>query len=703
MMMQRKILSESKDEIAIVLFGTEGTLNDLDDKENYKNISVLHPLCQPTFGAMKIVADIKPGPEETDFLDALVVGLDILHQNAQGKKIEYRRLVLFTNFDHQFSNDNLDQIIQGFLSESNVQLNVISPQFEDSICPDADNDDDASTNNDDSDGEGPSSKRPKQDNRQTLSSKPKTPQQRAGERLISHIFSEGVEGCAYSYEQAVVALTGFEKKSVRSAAWKCNLTIGQDLTIPCSAFVKTKASTLKKTWTKVYAKTGKAEDIMQQKYYVLQSDDQVEVDEESLGKGYKYGRDIVPFSKIDEEQMKYKTEGKCLSVLGFTDLRNILIQDLMEDQAHYVMPEKEDPAAQSALNSLITALQNMKMCAVARYVYRKGTNPKLVALLPKVKDGVKCLVMVSLPFAEDVRTLDFPGIDSQQSDTPDEEQLAAIDQLITSMDLCQGDEELFSPKKTLNPYFQWVYHNLSHRALNPESSMPPLDDRIANIMARNENIRQQSELAAQRVERSFPLVKQEEKRRKFTGKELWADIDLDKLKKENEASTAGGDATSDLLANLFREPDVQSVGSVTPVQDFIALLKSKSEDKIKLIFEQMKRRVLEFVLDTFNLGSTKVLPCIKIMREQAVQKNQEELFNSFLKQLKEMLLSKNAPHRRRYWDDIVSSDISLIVGHDATEDESRQFLTEQMLESISHSADDSDDGAVDAEDLLNEL
>ena len=43
----------------------------------------------------------------------------------RGKKIEYRRLILFTNFDHQFSDDSLEQIIQGFQSENNVQLNVM--------------------------------------------------------------------------------------------------------------------------------------------------------------------------------------------------------------------------------------------------------------------------------------------------------------------------------------------------------------------------------------------------------------------------------------------------------------------------------------------------------------------------------------------------------------------------------------------------
>lgn len=58
--------------------------------------------------------------------------------------------------------------------------------------------------------------------------------------------------------------------------------------------------------------------------------------------GYKYGKDVVPFSKIDEEQMRYKTEAKCLAVLGFTEQKHILVQELMDDQAHFVVPQNDD-------------------------------------------------------------------------------------------------------------------------------------------------------------------------------------------------------------------------------------------------------------------------------------------------------------------------------------------------------------------------
>lgn len=46
----------------------------------------------------------------------------------------------------------------------------------------------------------------------------------------------------------------------------------------------------------------------------------------SLISGFRYGSDIVPFSKVDQEQMKYKHDGKCFAVLGFT--KRSLVRDL---------------------------------------------------------------------------------------------------------------------------------------------------------------------------------------------------------------------------------------------------------------------------------------------------------------------------------------------------------------------------------------
>ncbi|XP_039247751.2 X-ray repair cross-complementing protein 5-like [Styela clava] len=697
MMLQRKIFSESKDEVALVLFGTEDTLNNLaDDDGGYQNITVSRPLGISGFDLLEDISKIHPGPKETDFLDALTVGLDILHEQTKGKNIEYRRLILFTNFDHQFSDDNLEGIIGGFCCENEeVQLNIIAPQFEESVSSDGEEHDSGS------DGEGPSVKKPKLEK---LSEKPKTPQQRAGERLINSMLEQGVDGCAYSYDQAVLALTGFEKKSVRSVAWKCHLTLGNDLTIPCAAHVKTKAATLKKSWIKCYAKTQKSDDIMKQRYFVLRSDGQTEVDEENISKGYKYGKDIIPFSKVDEEQMKYKTEGKCLSILGFTDSSNIRVQDLMDDQSHHIVSEKDDNAAETALSALVTAMQNQNVCAVARYVYRKGTNPKLMALMPRIKEEYRYLVMIALPYAEDLRTLDFPSLESKKNVAPSQNQLSAIDSLIDTMDLCKGEKELYRPREMLNPYFQRVYQSLNHRAVNPKSSLPPTDDRIKSILDPDQQILERSRLSTAEVKKYFELVKEEVKPKKKSGAETWAAVSLDD---EETAShkLASGDASSSgitSIAQITSTATVSSVGSISPDQDFITLLKNAENDAdIQQIFEQLQQRVMEFILDTFTAGcNRKVFTCLTAMKEQAISKNVAHLYNTFLKRLKPMLIADKI--KMQYWKEMTELQLTLIEGEGVSSDEVAEFLTlnAEGEEGIKSGDNEQDE---DVEDLLDEL
>lgn len=49
--------------------------------------------------------------------------------------------------------------------------------------------------------------------------------------------------------------------------------------------------------------------------------------------------------------------------------------------------------------------------AVARIVIKDGKDPLLVLLVPFVDLGLECLYDIPLPFAEDIRTYQFPPLD----------------------------------------------------------------------------------------------------------------------------------------------------------------------------------------------------------------------------------------------------------------------------------------------------
>ena len=53
---------------------------------------------------------------------------------------------------------------------------------------------------------------------------------------------------------------------------------------------------------------------------------------------------------------------------------------------------------------------------------------------------VQCMYYVKLPFAEDLRQFGFDNLDVIKRNQPSEEQLEAVDNLITTMDLTHADQ-----------------------------------------------------------------------------------------------------------------------------------------------------------------------------------------------------------------------------------------------------------------------
>ena len=70
-----------------------------------------------------------------------------------------------------------------------------------------------------------------------------------------------------------------------------------------------------------------------------------------------------------------------------------------------------DTKSELALSSLIWSLWENDSYAVARIVTKDGKDPLLVLLAPEIDAGFECLFDVPLPFAEDVRSYQFPPLD----------------------------------------------------------------------------------------------------------------------------------------------------------------------------------------------------------------------------------------------------------------------------------------------------
>lgn len=73
--------------------------------------------------------------------------------------------------------------------------------------------------------------------------------------------------------------------------------------------------------------------------------------------------------------------------------------------------KKNDTKSEIAFSSLVWSLLATESYAVARIVIKEGKEPLLVLLAPHVDNEIECLYDVPLPFAEDIRTYQFPPLD----------------------------------------------------------------------------------------------------------------------------------------------------------------------------------------------------------------------------------------------------------------------------------------------------
>jgi len=78
-----------------------------------------------------------------------------------------------------------------------------------------------------------------------------------------------------------------------------------------------------------------------------------------------------------------------------------------------VVPQRGNDQSEIALSALIHALHEVESYAVARYVQKDGVQPQIMLLKPNpgIEDDFECLYDVPLPFAEDVRSYQFPPLD----------------------------------------------------------------------------------------------------------------------------------------------------------------------------------------------------------------------------------------------------------------------------------------------------
>ncbi|XP_061465203.1 X-ray repair cross-complementing protein 5 isoform X2 [Rhineura floridana] len=690
MFVQRQVFAESKDEISLVLFGTENTANSLATGNQYQHIVVHRHLMMPDFDLLEDIQNvIQPGSEQGDILDALIVCMDLLQKETIGKKYDKRHIEVFTDLSSPFSEDQLDVII------ANLKNTGISLQF---FLP---------FPADDEDGRGDEACGPHSSRHQnSFPKKELSGQQKGGLQMVKKLmFSLAKEGGLediYTLRESLERLSVFKKVERKPMAWPCQLTIGSNLPIRIVAYKSLTEEKVKKTWTVIEAKTLKRDDIQRETVYCLNDDDETEVQKEDVIQGFRYGSDIIPFSKVDEEQMKYKTDGKCFAVLGFTRSSQVQRHRYMGNQVLKVFAAKDDEAAAVALSALIHALDELDMVAIVRYVYDRRSHPQVGVAFPLIKNEYECLAYVQLPYMEDLRQYMFSSLKNNKKYTPTGDQLCAVDSLIDSMSLvCEDEseetiEDIFKTSKLPNPQFQRLYQCLQHKTFNPDAPLPPIEKHLLDMLGTPQKVMEKCQAPLEKLKELFPLKEADKIKEQRTAQHIFKD--------NNEDGTSAKKAKTEDDEGDFRiaslaEGNVTAVGSVNPSENFRVLVRQKNID-FKEVSQQLINHIHQFLENRGLMYYLKSINCIAVFREEAIKLSEVQYFNDFLEALKKRLEDKNLTD---FWEIIIQGGISLITkeesdGSSLTAEDAKKFLGPR--ENPTEASPAADDGG-DVDDLLD--
>ncbi|KAM9346851.1 X-ray repair cross-complementing protein 5-like [Symphorus nematophorus] len=687
---QRQVFAETKDELALVLFGTDSTKNQLDQDGQYQNITVHRSLTIPDFELLEEIENqIQPQSQQADWMDALVVCMDLLQKETEkkGKKCDRLIIALLTDLNTQASSEHLDIIIEN-LKQAGITLQFFLP------FPVEENEEEGGG---DADGRGPGG--------HPGAGKGLSREQREGLDMVKHVMlsldeEDGLDEI-YSFRNAIEQLCMFKRIERRPMAWPCQLTIGSCLSIRIVGYKAVTEEKLKKMWITVDAQTNQKDDVKRETVYCLDDDNETEVQRDDTIQGFRYGSDIVPFSKVDQEQMKYKHDGKCFAVLGFTKQSSVNRHQFMGNQVVKLFSGKDDEHAAVALSALIRALDELQMVAIVRYAYDRRSNPQVGAAFPCIKQDYECLIYVQLPFMEDLRQFTFPSLENNKKVTPSDTQLSAVDSLIDSMMLVEEDEDgkqkdMFKVHQIPNPAFQRHFQCLHHRAVNPGTPLPPMEPWLKAALERPDVINERCRARLEEMKRKFPLTEVEKKKKPKTSAQIFG-----KDTEEPDAKKAKGDEEEEdyNLADIA-EGSVTSVGSVDPARDFRTLIKLKTLP-FGEVCQQLTHRIEQLLSNKNTHYYMKSITCIQAFREQSVKLGNADLYNSYLQSLK-----RSIPNRRLevFWDLLVQDAVTLISkdeveGSTVSRTEANQFLVAEEKKEEAAAPPVEDTGDVD--DLLD--
>ncbi|KFY63939.1 hypothetical protein V496_03567 [Pseudogymnoascus sp. VKM F-4515 (FW-2607)] len=642
--------------VGVVGFRTDETNNALEGEEGYNNISIMQPLGPIKVPDLKkLQKSIKPSKTDVgDAVSAIIIAIDMMERFT--KKLKYaRKIVLVTNGTGLMDSDDLDET-SAKLNEDGIELVVLGVDFDDLEFGFKEEDKDSL----------------KAGNEKVL-------------RGLADKCEKSIFGTA---AEAIQDLSIPRVKDYRPyATFKGQLTLGDPekydtaMCIDIERYFRTKVAKAPSASSYVVAEVAggdegdvKMEDISAQgdaltavknaRTYKIVDESapggKRDVDRDDLAQGYEYGRTAVAIAESDQNITKLETVTS-FSIVGFIPAERYERYFNMGESCVTVAARSNDKA-RLALSSLVHALAELESYAVARIVLKDGKDPQLVLLTPSIEPELECLIDVPLPFAEDVRLYRFPPLDrvitlsgqtmTKHRNLPTDELTNAMSAYVDAMDIStfgKDDEgnpvEYMAIEDTYSPVLHRINQAIRRRAVQPDEPVQPPPEVLMKYSKPPADLVKASATELEALIKAADVKKVPPKAKGRRAKEAikpLSGLNIDALlSREERSEISSENAIPEYKQRLGAAVDITTIESASKEMEGII------------------RSLIEHSLGDSGYG--RAIANLGVMRDELASLEMPEVYNSFIRRLKEDLLKeKLGGDRRELWWEVKKARLGLV-------------------------------------------
>ncbi|KAJ4229891.1 ATP-dependent DNA helicase yku80 [Fusarium solani] len=643
--------------VGVVGFRTDETDNKLQDDDGYENIAVLQELGPMSMSSLRNLQSVIK-PSETwsgDAISAIVVAVDMM--DTFTKKLKWnRKIILITDGQGPMDADGLSDISKK-MNDSNIQLTVLGVDF--------DNPDYGFKEED----------------------KPNTKEE--NEKALKLLVDECQNGVFATIAEAIDELDTPRIKSMKPyKTYDGTLTLGDPDRFPSAMkinverYFKTHLARPLTASTVVVKSEGTGSEstqavegdemegvefsaVRQARSYKVNDPDapggKRDVEFEDLAKGFEYGRTAVHISESEHNITKIEAQ-KSFSIVGFIPCSKYE-PFLNLGEVCVTVASKFDAKSALALSSLVWALSELESYGIARIVPKDGKDPQLVLVAPGVEPDMECLYDIPLPFAEDIRSYQFPPLDrvitvSGQTITkhrflPTDELNDAMSDYVDAMDLSmygiddEGEPAEYAPiDDTFNPTIHRINHAVKSRAVYPEKPIPDTPSILLRFASPPEDLIEKVQSKIDALVEVADVKKVPPKAKGKRGREAVKPIsglDVDALLGEEE-----------------RKEEIDLDNAVPEFKQMLAATEEVAQ--IEEAAKQMGAIITTFITESFGDAKyARAMECLGVMREELTNLEEPGLYNTFVRDMKKQLLSGDlGGDRRDFWFKVRWSRMGLI-------------------------------------------